>query len=129
MQANEQIALVEAYFAAVDAEDLPSVLSTLTEGCVFSVETHGVRLQGHDEIVGMFRRLWANHRSVRHHTFVHVPAPQTSRIASRFQVENIEHDGQVTRKSNCNFFEIQNGKFAAVAVYMSGGNTLNGAQD
>lgn len=125
MQAEEQIALVEAYFAAVDNEDLPGVLATLTDDCVFTVETHGVRLQGHDEISGMLRRLWKNHKTVRHHAFVHVPDPVGSRIASQFQVENTELDGQLTGKSNCNFFEIENGRFRSVAVYMAGANTLN----
>lgn len=44
MQADAEIALVERYFAAVDAEDLPGVLATLAKDCVFTVETHGVRL-------------------------------------------------------------------------------------
>lgn len=127
MPAKQQIALVEAYFAAVDAEDLPGVLATLAPDCVFTVETHGVRLQWHKEISSMFRRLWANHRAVRHHAFVHVPDPEGSRIASRFQVENTEMSGEVTRKSNCNFFEIRDGTFEAVAVYMAGPNTLNSA--
>lgn len=125
MQAEEQIALVEAYFAAVDGEDLPGVLDTLAEDCIFTVETHGVRLHGHDEISDMLHRLWQNHRAVRHHAFVHVPDPAGGRIASRFQVENTELDGGLTHKSNCNFFEIANGKFRAVAVYMAGANTLN----
>lgn len=76
----------------------------------------------------MFRRLWANHRAVRHHGFVHVPDPAGGRIASRFKVENTEHDGAVTRKSNCNFFEIADGRFQTVAVYMAGVNTLEGAR-
>lgn len=125
MPAKEQIALVEAYFAAVDGEDLPGVLATLAPDCVFTVETHGVRLKGHEEISSMFRRLWANHRAVRHHAFVHVPDPADGRIASRFLVENTEMNGEVTRKSNCNFFEIRDGRFEAVAVYMAGVNTLN----
>ena len=124
MTAEEQIALVEAYFAAVDGENLPGVLATLTRDCVFSVETHGIHLHGHDEISGMFRRLWADHRAVRHHAFVHVPDPVGGRIASRFAVENTELDGRLTRKSNCNFFDIDEGRFRAIAVYMAGANTL-----
>jgi len=126
MRADEQIALVEAYFAAVDAEDLPGVLATLAPNCVFTVETHGVGLQGHEEISAMFHRLWASHRAVRHHAFVHVPDPSGGRIASRFKVENTETDGRLTHKSNCNFFEIADGRFETVAVYMAGINTLEG---
>ena len=124
MRADEQIALVEAYFTAVDNENLPDVLGTLNKQCVFTVETHGVRLEGHEEIAGMFRRLWGNHRAVRHFDFVHVPDPAGDRIAAKFKVENTEQDGRLTHKSNCNFFDIKDCNFSAVAVYMSGPNTL-----
>ena len=127
MTRNDQIALVERYFAAVDAEDLPRLLGTLTAGCVFTVETHGVRLKGHAAIGGMFNRLWESHGAVRHHGFTHVSDPASKRIASRFQVENTELDGSMTRKSNCNFFEIEGDRFSAVAVYMAGPNTLEAA--
>lgn len=125
MDSTAMIALVERYFAAVDAEDLPAVLATLSSDCVFTVETHGVRLEGHDEITGMFNRLWANHAAVRHGAFTHVASPDTGRIASQFRVENTEHDGSLTHKSNCNFFRIDGNRFATVAVYMAGPNTLN----
>jgi ketosteroid isomerase-like protein len=125
MTRDEQIELVKRYFAAVDGEDLKSVLATLTDDCVFSVETHGVRLEGHDAIAGMFRRLWENHKAVRHFDSVCVPDPDSGRIAARFKVQNTERDGSVTRKSNCNFFEIQGTRFSDVAVYMAGTNTLD----
>ena len=125
MTEAEQIALVERYFAGVDHEDIAAVLATLHDDCLFTVETHGVALSGHGEISGMLRRLWSNHRKVRHYSFVHVPNTSTGRIASRFKVENTEMDGHITHKSNCNFFEIADGKFSSVAVYMAGPNTLD----
>lgn len=124
MNRDTQIALVKCYFDAVDGEDLPGLLATLHPDCVFSVETHGVRLVGHDEIAAMFARLWADHAAVLHHQFTHIPDPETGHIASRFTVQNTEHDGSLTHKSNCNFFEIQDGRFATVRVYMTGQNTL-----
>lgn len=124
MTTHEQTALVKKYFSAVDAEDLPALLETLTPDCLFTVETHGVRLEGHAAIETMFRRLWANHRAVKHQNFVFVADPAANRIAARFQVENTEADSSLTYKSNCNFFEIHGDRFAAVAVYMAGPNTL-----
>ncbi len=124
MTSEEQIALVERYFTAVDAEDLPALLGTLSPDCIFTVETHGVRLQGLAEISGMFERLWSDHKAVRHHKFTHVPDPAGGRIASRFQVENTELDGSLTHKSNCNFFEVNGERFSSIAVYMAGPNTL-----
>ena len=125
VSAADQIALVEAYFAAVDGEHLAGILDTLTRDCVFTVETHGVTLTGTDEITAMFHRLWSNHRAVRHYEFRFVPDPSGGRIAAQFRVENTEQDGSLTHKSNCNVFDIRDGRFSRIAVYMTGANTLN----
>jgi len=124
MNRQEMITLVERYFAGVDGEDFAAIQSTLTEDCVFTVETHGVELIGLEQISGMFDRLWSRHAAVRHEAFVYVPSPEDGRIAVRFAVANIHHDGAVTHKSNCNFFEVQGDRFSRVAVYMAGENTL-----
>ncbi len=116
--------LVRRYFEAVDGEDFAAVASTLTEDCVFTVETHAIRLEGLDEIREMFVRLWADHAAVRHYDFVHVAAPGDGRIATRFSVVNTRLDGSLIHKSNCNFFEIRDRRFSRVAVYMAGENTL-----
>lgn len=120
----ELIDMVKAYFAAVDAEDLPGVLAMLTQDCLFTVETHGVRLEGHDQIEGMFRRLWASHAAVRHDRFAFIASAATGGIAARFQVTNTLPDGGLVHKSNCNFFHVRGGAFDSVAVYMAGENTL-----
>jgi len=122
---GQQIDLVLRYFAAVDAEDLPAILATLTDDCVFSVETHGVVLTGTRQISDMFTRLWANHRAVRHHDFRFVADPENGRIAAQFKVENTEQDGSLTHKSNCNVFDIRDRLFSQIAVYMAGPNTLD----
>ena len=38
------IELVECYFAAVDSKNFAAIQTTLTEDCVFTVETHDIRL-------------------------------------------------------------------------------------
>lgn len=124
MSEADLVALVERYFRAVDEEDLDALLATLAPGCAFTVETHGVRLEGHEAIAEMFRRLWADHAAVSHLGFVHVPHAAGGRIATRFRVENTERDGSITRKSNANIFEVADGRFTHVAVYMTGANTL-----
>ena len=124
MSEQELVELVRTYFEAVDSERLGSVLNTLTADCRFTVETHGVVLNGHAEITGMFERLWANHRAVLHDQFQFVPDAKAGRIAVQFQVTNTELDGSLTHKSNCNFFTVRDGMFSVVAVYMAGENTL-----
>ncbi len=123
----QMITLVERYFAAVDAQDIQSVLATLSPDCRFSVETHGVVLEGQEQITGMLNRLWAAHASVRHDRFIHVADARQGRIASRFRVMNTLPGGEQVFKSNCNFFTVRNGVFDTVSVYMAGANTLNPA--
>ena len=125
LSADQQVALVERYFSAVDDENLNVILETISKDCVFTVETHGVQLTGTDEITEMFQRLWGNHDAVRHYDFRFVPDPHGDRIAAQFQVENTEQDGSLTHKSNCNVFDIHEGRFSRIAVYMTGANTLD----
>ena len=117
--------LVLKYFKGVDEENISSVLDTLTEDCVFSIETHGIKLVGHDEITSMFKRLWKNHASVEHKDFYFVKEEKKNQVAVRFQVINILHNDQIISKSNCNFFTIKDGIVSEVRVYMAGENTLN----
>ena len=127
MTRQQMIDLVNIYFTGVDGEDISSIKKTLTPNCIFSVETHGVELQGHGQIEEMFKRLWKNHDTVKHHKFVYVPCPDEDKIAVRFQVDNTLLDGTMVHKSNCNFFEMKGDKFDRVAVYMTGHNTLDKA--
>lgn len=121
------IAMVERYFKGVDLQDFDEITATLTQDCTFSVETHGVILQGNDAIKMMFNRLWSNHKSVQHKGFSFVVDTENQKIAAQFSVVNVELDGSTVYKSNCNFFTIEHGKFNSVAVYMAGPNTLNAA--
>ena len=117
--------LVLEYFKAVDDEDIGAILNTLSEDCVFSVETHSVKLFGHKEITGMFKRLWENHVSVEHTNFHFVKDAVNNQVAVRFQVKNVLLGGEAVLKSNCNFFTLRDGIFSEVRVYMAGQNTLN----
>ena len=119
--------MVLEYFRGVDDEDLDMIFETLTDDCIFTVETHGVRLEGHDAIKGMFDRLWANHAWVKHDQFHFVGDGSGGDIAVRFQVTNQLYDGGLVYKSNCNFFTVKDGQFSEVRVYMTGENTLDKA--
>ena len=117
--------LVLQYFKGVDEEDISAILTTLTKDCVFSIETHKIKLVGHEEITSMFKRLWKNHKSVEHKNFCFVKDSLRNQIAVRFQVKNVLQNGQIVSKSNCNFFTLRDGIFSEVRVYMTGENTLD----
>ena len=125
MEKTDYEELVLAYFKGVDEENIDAILETLTEYCVFSIETHGIKLVGHKEIISMFKRLWKNHKSVEHKEFYFIKDPIGNQIAVRFQVKNVLRDDQIVSKSNCNFFTLKDGIFSEVRVYMAGENTLN----
>ena len=116
--------MVIDYFHFVDSENLPSILELMAENCSFNVETHGIQLQGINQISTMFERLWSNHEWVKHDKFEWVEGSLDQDIAVRFKVTNKLHDGTLVNKSNCNFFTVQNGLFSIVRVYMAGVNTL-----
>jgi ketosteroid isomerase-like protein len=122
---NDLSSLVLTYFKGVDFQDIDLLLGNLSDDCVFTVETHDVRLQGHDEIAGMFDRLWAHHAAVKHDQFHFVGAGNETDVAVRFRVTNTLADGSLVYKSNCNFFTARDGKFTEVRVYMAGENTLD----
>ena len=117
--------MVLKYFRGVDDEDIDLIFETLSKDCLFNVETHGVSLKGHDQISGMFERLWSHHAWVKHDQFHFVEDSSGEDIAVRFQVTNQLHDGSLVYKSNCNFFTLKDGKFIEVRVYMTGENTLD----
>ena len=125
MEKTDYEELVLDYFKGVDEENIDAILEILTEDCVFSIETHRIKLVGHKEIISMFKRLWKNHKSVEHKEFYFVKDPIGNQIAVRFQVKNVLRDDQIVSKSNCNFFTLKDGIFSEVRVYMAGENTLN----
>jgi hypothetical protein len=115
---------VLTYFSGVDEQNIEMILKTLSKECIFTVETHNIKLIGHLAICGMFERLWAHHQWVRHDNFHFVTSHSGSDIAARFQVTNKLHNGNLVHKSNCNFFTVKDDLFSEVRVYMSGENTL-----
>ena len=117
--------LVLTYFRGVDEQDPGLIFQTLAPDCVFSVETHGVELQGHKEIQGMLDRLWSHHAAVRHDRFHFVDASNGADIAVRFRVTNTLPDGSLVYPSNGQVFTAKDGRFTEVRVYMAGENTLD----
>jgi hypothetical protein len=117
--------VVDEYFGKTDVHRLDEVLDTMQPDVTFDIPTHGAHHEGRDTgIRTMFDRLYEAHAAVWHGDFHHVVDVDAQWIASQFTVRNTEHDGSVTEKHNCNFFEVVDGKLSRVWVYMEGPNTL-----
>ena len=119
------VALVESYFAAVDRKDVEGTLECFASNARFSIANHGIFYDGRViQIRGMYERLNERYAKVWHGDFTHTVDVASQRIASRFRVENTTHQGEKLVKNNCNFFELNEGFFTAVYVYMTGENSL-----
>ena len=115
----------KSYFYSVDKKDIEKILETMNETIVFSIPTHSVIKTGKNEVREMFENLFEEHQEVWHGNFTHTVDEESQNIASTFTVKNTEHDNSIVIKNNCNFFEIENGIFSSITVYMQGDNTLN----
>lgn len=122
------IDMVEYYFAAVDRNDLDAVLSCFTEDAVVTIQSaHSVHEGRDTEVRQMYEELFENYRThMRHIHFRHVTDPDNNRVASQFNVELTDNDGNNVHLTNANFFYLESGKFRRVFIYMSDGvNVLN----
>ncbi len=125
LSALQLVAFAEGYFSAVDRKDVEGTLICFAANAQFAIANHGVFYEGREiQIRGMYDRLNERYAKVWHGDFTHTVDVAAQRIASRFRVENITHEGEKLVKNNCNFFELKDGFFTAVYVYMAGENSL-----
>jgi ketosteroid isomerase-like protein len=124
MTKPELRALVERYFAAVDAKDLEATLANYTADCCIRAETAGVQHTGRDtEIRDMLERMFKQCETIWHGEFHHVADSAAGTIASQFLYRSVALDGTRLEDRNCNIARVEDGRFSAISVYMAQ-NTL-----
>jgi hypothetical protein len=123
--ARDQLAAIPAsYFRAVDAKDVPAVLTHFAEDATLTVQTAGITFSGHDEIGRMFVDFFGDWDSMAHEITNIVVDPTGSKVSTE-QLVDLNRNG-TTRMHNCNFFEVgPDGKFTGVIIWMDGTNPLN----
>ncbi|HEY7604374.1 MAG TPA: nuclear transport factor 2 family protein [Gaiellaceae bacterium] len=123
--ARDQLAAIPAsYFRAVDAKDVPAVLTHFAEDATLTVQTAGITFSGHDEIGRMFVDFFGDWDSMAHEITNIVVDPTGSKVSTE-QLVDLNRNG-TTRMHNCNFFEVgPDGKFTRVIIWMDGTNPLN----
>ena len=120
MTKPEMIALVERYFAAVDAKDLEGTLASYTPDCCIRVGTAGVEVCGRDgDIRDMIVELFGRFETMWHGEFHHVVDEEAGTIASQFLYRNVAPDGTRREDHNCNIARVENGRFTAISTYMT----------
>ena len=122
---EELIALVEdAYFANVDNKNLEPAVACFAEDAELRVQSAHVSHTGHDQIRRMFQDFMGATRIIYHGDFSHVVDVQHQRIASQFVARNDYDDGSHVEMRNCNFFQVEDGRFKRVTIYMTDENPL-----
>ncbi|MBT4741121.1 MAG: nuclear transport factor 2 family protein [Rhodospirillaceae bacterium] len=118
------IARATAYFADVDRFDTDAILSHLTDDIVLEVPTGGVRKEGVAAVretyvkrAGMVRESW-------HGDFIFTADEDAGRLAIRLAVKRTNKDGSAVEMDNLTLLSFEGDKICAVAVWMSGENSL-----
>ena len=121
----ELIALVEdAYFSNVDSKSLESALACFAEDAELRIQSAHVSHVGHDQIRRMFRDFMGATKIIYHGNFSHVVDVDNQWIASQFVARNDYDDGGQVEMRNCNFFQVEDGRFKRVTIYMTDENPL-----
>jgi ketosteroid isomerase-like protein len=122
---RDQLAAIPAsYFGAVDAKDVPAVLTHFAEDATLTVQTAGVTFSGHDEIGRMFVDFFGDWDSMVHEITNIVVDPAGSKVSTE-QLVDLNRNG-TTKMHNCNFFDVgADGKLSRVIIWMDGTNPLN----
>lgn len=121
---RELIETAEAYFACVDAGDVPGVMARLTPDCTLEVVTHPIAHEGAAAIEAMFKRRLTGTKRAWHGNFVHLADADQGRVTSRFDVLREGTDGEERAMDNINLFQFDGPLISRISIWMSGENTL-----
>lgn len=115
---------VNRYFANVDRKDMAATLACFHDNASMCVQTSFTRHDGKTEIERMFRDFFDANREIVHKDFTCTVDEKNGRIAASFEAVLTDHDGNVTRLFNTNFWRVRGDRFHDVHIYMSGENVL-----
>ena len=121
----ELIALVEdTYFHNVDNKNLEPAVACFADDAELRIQSAHVNHTGHDQIRRMFRDFMDGTNVIYHGDFTHVVDVEHQWIASQFVARNDYDDGRHVEMRNCNFFQVEDGRFKRVTIYMTDENPL-----
>ena len=119
------IALVEdRYFFNVDNKNVEPAVACFAEDAELRVQSAHVGHTGHGQIRRMFKDFMASTKTIYHGDFSHVVDVDNQWIASQFVARNDYDDGRRVEMRNCNFFQVEDGRFKRVTIYMTDENPL-----
>ncbi|MFL2770659.1 MAG: hypothetical protein ACJZ9F_06590 [Rhodospirillaceae bacterium] len=114
----------KAYFADVDAFNLVSILSHLTDDVILEVPTHGVRKDGLDAVRKSYINRAEAVKESWHGDFQFIPDEPSSHLAIRLAVKRTNADGSYEEMDNLTLLRFEEEHIAQITVWMSGNNSL-----
>lgn len=116
--AHRLIAMIEAYFAGVDRDDIAGTLATMTPDCVLDYRTQGKTYAGRDTgIRDYFAARNAQVLQSWHGNTQHTVDVSQGRVATRFELRRTDRDGQVQSGDNMNLFEFDGDRIRRISVW------------
>ncbi|MGE0314423.1 MAG: nuclear transport factor 2 family protein [Lautropia sp.] len=116
--ATALVDIIEAYFAAVDRDDIAAILSTMTADCVLEYRTLGKVCAGRDTgIRDYFTARGAQVESSWHGNTQHTVDTSAARVATRFDLRRVDRDGIEQTGDNLNLFEFEGARIRRISVW------------
>jgi hypothetical protein len=123
MTATEMIAVVEAYFAAVDRSNLDGLLAGMAPDCLMEYKTQGVQYIGRDTGI---RKYFGERNAICltswHGNFNHTVDVAAGRIATRFDVRRTDKGQPERVGDNLNLFQFEGRWIKRISVWRGEGN-------
>ncbi|KAI9924681.1 hypothetical protein ASPWEDRAFT_172355 [Aspergillus wentii DTO 134E9] len=116
--------LPATYFQAVDTRNIDLVISLFAPDATFTVVTANMTFTGTNEIRRMFTDFIANSKTLSHTITSLVVDEKAGKVATEQDYVGESVDGTRSALHNCNFFDVVDGRFTRVVVWMSGASPL-----
>jgi ketosteroid isomerase-like protein len=121
---DDLIARSTAYFKDVDRFDTDAILAHLTEDVMLEVPTDGIRKIGLAAVRETYVKRAEMVRESWHGDFVFTADEGAGRLAIRLAVKRTNADGASVEMDNLSLLTFAGDKICAIAVWMSGENSL-----
>jgi ketosteroid isomerase-like protein len=123
LTATQMIAIVEAYFDAVDRNDLDGLLVAMAPDCLMEYKTQGVQYIGRDTgIRTYFAERNAKVLQSWHGNMAHTVDVTAGRIATRFDLRRTDKGTPEQTGDNLNLFQFEGRRIKRISVWRGEAN-------
>lgn len=112
---------VNRYFLAVNRREMDTIMDTFADDCVMRFPGRAFRYNDKAALKVHFEDFLSNFPVVHFRDFLVAADEQAQTVAVTFLIDLTDHDGEVTKMNNINFFRVDpDGLFSEIIIYASG---------